>query len=87
MQLKYIYQKQAYDASLAYYADTMEWAWKSAENELDRIQQYWLSPNLMQMLKQTTALAAKSGAGKAIGGLIGTLGAAAIEFGLVSKDS
>ena len=29
--------KEAYDNLWAYYADTMEWAWTSAENELDRI--------------------------------------------------
>ena len=29
--------KSAYDNLWQYYADTMEWAWTSAENELDRI--------------------------------------------------
>ena len=76
--------KQAYDNLWTYYADTMEFAWKSAENkELD--------PGLNSMaIAQLSAdaqadaakLAAKSGAGKAIGGLIGTLGTAALEFGL-----
>ena len=31
------YIKKAYDNLWQYYADTMEWAWTSAENELDRI--------------------------------------------------
>ena len=29
--------KQAYDNLWNYYADTMEWAWKSSENELERV--------------------------------------------------
>jgi hypothetical protein len=60
----------------------MEFAWKSAENELDRMNSMAIAQLSADAQAEATKLAAKSGAGKAIGGLIGTLGAAAIEFGL-----
>ena len=74
--------KQAYDNLWTYYADTMEFAWKSAENELDRMNSMAIAQLSADAQAEAAKLAAKSGAGKAIGGLIGTLGSAAIEFGL-----
>jgi len=74
--------KQAYDNLWTYYADTMEFAWKSAENELDRLNSMAIAQLSADAQADAAKLAAKSGAGKAIGGLIGTLGTAALEFGL-----
>ena len=74
--------KQAYDNLWTYYADTMEFAWKSAENELDRMNSMAIAQLSADAQAEAAKLAAKSGAGKAIGGLIGTLGTAALEFGL-----
>ena len=74
--------KQAYDNLWTYYADTMEFAWKSAENELDRMNSMAIAQLSADAQAEAARLAAKSGAGKAIGGLIGTLGTAALEFGL-----
>jgi hypothetical protein len=74
--------KQAYDNLWTYYADTMEFAWKSAENELDRLNSMAIAQLSADAQAEAGRLAAKSGAGKAIGGLIGTLGTAALEFGL-----
>ena len=74
--------KTAYDNLWTYYADTMEWAWTSAENELDRLVSVavaQLDADAQKALAEaTTSSASKS----AIGGLIGRLGSAAIEKGL-----
>ena len=74
--------KQAYDNLWTYYADTMEFAWKSAENELDRINSMAIAQLSADATTRAQELANSSAAGSAIGGLIGTLGGAAIEFGL-----
>ena len=73
--------KQAYDNLWTYYADTMEFAWKSAENELDRLNSMAIAQLGSDATIEAQKLASSSAAGNAIGGLIGTLGAAAIEFG------
>ena len=71
--------KVAYDNLWNYYADTMEWAWESAENELDRAVQIAVA-EISAEASDKLAEAQKSSAAKsAIGGLIGRLGAAAIE--------
>jgi hypothetical protein len=74
--------KTAYDNLWQYYADTMEWAWTSAENELDRkvsIAVAQLDADAQQALADATQGSASK---TAIGGLIGRLGSAAIEKGL-----
>jgi len=66
--------KQAYDNLWTYYADTMEWAWKSAENQVDRNNALAIA----ELDAKTRGTIAKeqssSAAGSAIGNLIGTLG-------------
>ena len=71
--------KNAYDNLWNYYADTMEWAWESAESELDRAVQIAIA-EISAEASDKLAKSQKSSAAKtAIGGLIGRLGAAAIE--------
>ena len=74
--------KQAYDNLWTYYSDTMEFAWKSAENELDRLNSMAIAQLSADATTRAQELASSSAAGQAIGGLMGTLGGAAIEFGL-----
>jgi hypothetical protein len=72
---------QQYDNLWNYYADTMEWAWKSAESEQERIKDLVVA-NLDADAKAYQAkLSAASAGGAGIGKLIGTLGGAALEFG------
>ena len=70
--------KTSYDNLWNYYADTMEWAWKSAEGELDRAVQVAIA-EISAEASDRLADANKSSAAKsAIGGLIGRLGSAYI---------
>ena len=66
--------KQAYDNLWQYYGDTMEWAWKSAENQVDRNNALAIA----ELDAKTRGTIAKeqssSAAGSAIGNLIGTIG-------------
>ena len=78
--------KNAYDNLWTYYADTMEWAWTSAENELDRINSMAIAQLSADAQKAAQDAASKTAAGTAIGSLIGTLGAAAIEFCWVARE-
>ena len=71
--------KTAYDNLWQYYADTMEWAWKSAENELDRISALAIAELDAKVQTEVSSKQASSASGKAIGSLIGTLGSAWIE--------
>jgi len=72
---------QAYNNLWNYYGDTMEWAWTSAENELNR----YADMSIANLNADTQSEVAKRGestaAGSAIGGLIGTLGSAYIMSG------
>ena len=69
---------QQYDNLWQFYADTMEWAWKSAESELDRINAMAVA-DVSKEAQKYSANATKSAAGKtALGSMIGTLGAAII---------
>ena len=74
--------KQSYDNLWQMYADTMEFAWKSAENELDRI----VTMAEAQLDAEATQYAAdatsKSAAGKSIGSLITTLGGTYLKYRL-----
>jgi hypothetical protein len=78
--------KTAYDNLWTYYADSMEWAWKSAENELDRIATLAEAQLDADAQDAASRRQAKSNAGSAVGGLIGTLGAAAIQFCWVARE-
>jgi hypothetical protein len=71
--------KQAYDNLWSYYSDTMEWAWTSAENELDRITTIATAQLDADARKQAADAAASSAAGSAIGNLVGSLGSAWIK--------
>jgi hypothetical protein len=56
----------------------MEWAWESAENELDRYTDMAIAQLSADTKKEVQDMAGDSAAGSAIGGLIGTLGSAYI---------
>ena len=74
--------KQSYDNLWQMYADTMEFAWKSAENELDRIvtmAEAQLDAEAQQYAADATS---KSAAGKSIGSLITTLGGTYLKYRL-----
>ena len=68
----------AYNNLWQYFGDTMEWAWTSAENELNR----YADMAIANLNADTQSEVAKRGestaAGSAIGSLIGTLGSAYI---------
>ena len=68
--------KTAYDNLWQYYADTMEWAWKSAENQIDRNNALAIAELDAKTQGDVAARQSKSAAGSAIGNLIGTLGSA-----------
>jgi hypothetical protein len=68
--------KQAYDNLWSYYADTMEWAWKSAENQVDRNNALAIAELDAKTRGTIAAEQSSSAAGSAIGNLIGTLGSA-----------
>ena len=76
--------KEAYDNLWSYYADTMEWAWTSADNQLERINKMAIAQLDADTMMKTNQMSSSSSAGTAIGGLIGTLGSAAIKKGLFS---
>ena len=68
--------KTAYDNLWNYYSDTMEWAWTSAENELDRITTIATAKLDADARKKAADAASSSAAGKAVGNLIGAIGGA-----------
>jgi len=73
--------KTAYDNLWQYYADSMEYAWDAADNELDRLNNLATTQLSADATKEAQRMASSSAAGSALGGLIGTLGSAFIEFG------
>jgi len=73
--------KTAYDNLWQYYADSMEYAWEAADNELDRLNNLAVAQLSADAQAAATKAASSSAAGSALGGLIGTLGSAFIEFG------
>jgi hypothetical protein len=77
---------QAYNDLWNYYGDTMEWAWTSAENELNR----YADMAIANLNADTQEAVAKRGAGtasgNAIGSLIGTLGSAWIMGCWVARE-
>ena len=71
----------AYNNLWNYYADTMEWAWTSAENELTRIKEVAIANIDAESRAAMQAAKSKSSAWGNIGDLIGTLGGAWIAKG------
>ena len=59
-----------------HYSDTMEWAWTSAEAQLDRYNQIALEQLRQDKALERTNIEAGSAAGSAIGNLLGSLGTA-----------
>ena len=70
--------KTAYDNLWSYYADTMEWAWTSAESEQNRIADMAIAALNSDERAKIAAETSKTAAGTALGGLVGTLGSAFI---------
>ena len=68
-----------YDNLWNFYADTMEWAWKSSESEFDRVRDMTVANISADAQKEASARAASSSRGTAVGSLVATLGAAAIK--------
>ena len=71
-----------YDNLWQFYADTMEWAWKSSESEFDRIRDMTVANISADAQKEASERAASSSRGSAVGSLVASLGSAAIERGL-----
>jgi hypothetical protein len=80
--------KSAYDNLWGYYADTMEWAWTSAENEQNRIADMAIATLNADERAKIAKEQAGTAAGSALGGLIGTLGSAFItsKFCWVARE-
>ena len=72
---------QAYANLWNYYSDTMEWAWQSAENSLERTKDLAMAELDAKARKEVADSNRQSAAGTAIGELIGTLGSAWITGG------
>ena len=72
---------EAYANLWQYYADTMEFAWEAADNELDRLNNLAVAQLSANATKDAQRMASSSAAGSALGGLLGTLGSAFIQFG------
>jgi hypothetical protein len=68
----------AYNNLWQYYSDTMEWAWTSAENELNRYADMSIANLNADTQSEVAKRGAETSAGSAIGSLIGTLGSAYI---------
>ena len=71
--------KTAYSNVWNYYADTMEWAWKSAESEQQRLNNLAVAQLSSDATIEAAKRASSSAAGSALGKLVGTLGAAWIS--------
>jgi len=70
--------KTAYDNLWQYYSDTMEWAWTSAESELNRNADMAIAQLNSEERRAIADENNKTAAGSALGSLIGTLGSAYI---------
>jgi len=73
--------KQAYDNLWTFYADTMEWAVTAAENSQDRIVDMAIAELDAKTRKEVEEERAGSANGQAVGGLIGTVLGAGIQYG------
>ena len=65
--------KQAYDNLWQYYGDTMEWAWTSAENELDRIVKITTAEITADAATEGYKLQADAKASTGLGSMVGTI--------------
>ena len=74
--------RDAYDNLWNYYADTMEWAWTSAEKQMDRYNVIAVEQLRADKEMKTADIGSKSSAGSALGSMVATLGAAAIKKGV-----
>jgi len=74
--------RDAYDNLWNYYADTMEWAWTSAESQLDRYNAIAIEQLRADKEMETANIGAQSASGSAIGSMVATLGAAAVQRGI-----
>tara|TARA_Y100001963_G_C6773639_1_gene446203 strand:+ start:515 stop:2599 length:2085 start_codon:yes stop_codon:yes gene_type:complete len=72
---------QAYANVWQQFADTMEFAWTSAENELNRMNALAEAQIDADSVAKAAAIQSASGAGQALGGLLGTIGSALVQFG------
>ena len=70
--------KTAYNNLWNYYGDTMEWAWKSAESELERMNNLALAELSADTQNTASAAQRSSASGSALGSLVATLGSAYI---------
>ena len=78
--------KTAYDNLWTYYADTMEWAWESAESELERLNNLAVANLDADAIKSAEKAASRSASGAALGNLITTLGSAWIRWCWVARE-
>ena len=76
-----VISKTAYANLWQYYSDVMEWAWESAENSLERYNDLAIAQLDSGARKEIADQQAKSAAGTAVGGLIGTVLSAGIQHG------
>jgi hypothetical protein len=73
--------KQAYDNLWNFYADTMEWAVTAAENSQDRIVDMAIAELDAKTRKEVEEERSSTSNGQAVGGLIGTVLGAGIQYG------
>jgi len=73
--------KNAYDNLWTFYGDTMEWAWKSAESQIDRVNALAIAELDATARKQIADEQSKTAAGNAVGSLISTI-AGSYFFGM-----
>jgi hypothetical protein len=72
--------KQAYNNLWNFYGDSMEWAWTSAENQIDRVNALAIAELDASTRSQIAAEQSSTAAGNAVGSMISTL-AGAYLFG------
>ena len=65
--------KNAYDNLWTFYGDTMEWAWTSAENQIDRVNALAIAELDASTRQQIADEQSKTAAGNAVGSLISTI--------------
>jgi hypothetical protein len=73
--------KNAYDNLWTFYGDTMEWAWKSAENQIDRVNALAIAELDATTRQQIADEQSQTAAGNAVGSLISTI-AGSYFFGM-----
>jgi hypothetical protein len=71
----------AYNNLWQYYGDTMEFAWRAAESELDRMNRLAVTQMSADAQVKAAELARSSQAGQAVGSLLGTVLTGGMKFG------